>query len=275
MAKTKTASAALLKKGDKAAGKNDVLAEVAKEVENLSQKQAFALVGELVQSSGLNEFRLGGVLAAIQDKAASEGGEAWLDGLPSFKELVDEKFGLHYRKAMYLISIYKNLVEKQIPWSAVKGIGWTKLKELAPILTAKNAESWAAKAAKLTVLQLIEAVKKAEQKGSDAGESSTSSVTTLTFKLHEDQKATVRQALNKAKKESGTEFDSQALMLVSTSYLGNATAEAPKADEKLPKTKKAQKAMLVALMKATGPEDALRAFEEAYPKWEITANSPD
>jgi len=270
----------------KASGTVDVLADVAKEVENLTQSKAFSLVEELMQSGGLNEFRLGGVLAMIQDKSAQDGGEAWLDGCQSFRDLVVDKFALHYRKAMYLISIYKNLVEKQIPWDSVKGLGWTKLKELAPVLTPKNVDTWVTKAEKLTVIQLIEAIKKTLNKGSDATNKDTSAVTTMTFKLHEDQKEAVREALDKAKDETKTEFDSVALFNISQGYLGNSVtiggAAAP--DEVKPKAKgkkaqaaaelEANKAALKEAMEAFGDEGAeevLGVFGEVFPDVQIEA----
>jgi hypothetical protein len=215
----KSASAKSLGKTTPTKGKADVLVDVATEVEVLNRSKAFDLVDELVQSGGLSEFRLGGVLAHIQDEASKEGGESWLDGHDSFRSLVEARFSLHYRKAMYLISIYKHLVEKQIPWNAVKDVGWTKLKELAPILTAKNVEMWVNRSKKLTVMQLQEAIKKAQSKGSDATE--TSSVSTMTFKVHADQKEGIREALDKAKAETKTDVDTVALHNICQGYLGN------------------------------------------------------
>lgn len=289
--KSKTASAKMVKgateakavKTSKAA--NDVIVDVASEVENLTQVKAFALVDELVQSSGLSEFKLGGVLAAIQDKAAQEGNEAWLDGCESFRALIESRFNMHYRKAMYLINIYKNLVEKQIPWNTVKDVGWTKLKELASILTPKNVDSWVAKAKKKTVIQLIEEIKKAEAKGKDAGESGPSTLTTMTFKLHEDQKEAVRSMLDKAKEETKTEFDNVALYNVAQAFLGETVtinAEGGEAEaEEPPKGKKALKEWLVAkvetAMRIEGVdyEIALKAFENVFPQIGLEVSVPE
>ena len=57
--------------------------------------------------------------------------------------------GSQGRKARYLISIYDNLVTKMIPWEKVSHLGWTKLKDLAPVLTPENVDEWVAKAEKL------------------------------------------------------------------------------------------------------------------------------
>lgn len=269
--------------------KNDVLADVATEVESLPKKKAFELVDELVQSGGLSEFRLGGVLAHIQDEAAKEGGEAWLDGHDSFRALIESRFSLHYRKAMYLISIYKNLVEKQVPWNAVKNVGWTKLKELAPVLTQKNAETWVTRVQKLTVMQLQEAIKKAQSKGGDASEKETPSVTTMTFKVHKDQKEGIREALDKAKADTKTDVDTVALHNICQGYLGNSiTIEIEGGAEATPKPK--GKAKLVVYHKerltvmfkdmdgdfegTDGAELALEAFGEIWPKITVNVEIP-
>jgi polyhydroxyalkanoate synthesis regulator phasin len=223
----------------------DVLTVVASEVESLTQKKAFELVDELVDSGGVNDFRLGGVLARIQSQSESEGGEEWLGGHASFKELIDEKFGLQYRKAMYLIDIYTNLVEKQIPWDSVSDVGWTKLKDLSRVLTVKNVDTWVAKAKKLTVMQLQEVIKKAENKGGDASEKETSAVTTLTFKLHPDQKDSIREALDKAKSETHTAVDTVALHNICQAYLGNAIEVEMKGNGEI-KPKPKGKAKLIA-----------------------------
>ena len=220
--KPQSTSAKSLAGATKSKADSDVLTGVASEVESLGQKKAFELVDELVDAGGVCEFRLGGVLARIQSQAETDGGEEWLDGHASFKELIDEKFSLQYRKAMYLIDIYTNLVEKQIPWDAVKDVGWTKLKDLSKVLTVKNVDTWVAKAKKLTVMQLQEVIQKAQNKGGDVSEKETSAVTTMTFKVHTDQKDSIREALDKAKTETHTEVDTVALHNICQAYLGNA-----------------------------------------------------
>lgn len=260
----KSASTKLIK-GQK--GKSDLFVEVASEVENLTKAKAFSMVGTLLEDVESNHFRLGGVLSVIQEKSSTE--DSWLDGHSSFRDLVEAKFGVHYRKAMYLISIYQNLVEKQIPWEKVKGLGWTKLSQLAPVLTQKNVDSWAKRAEKMTVLQIIESVKKAKAKGggSDAKLGETSTVTTMTFKVHEDQKGTIRKALDKIKKETKTEFDTVALTNMSAAYLGNAIT----VDVKEPKEQsdKEKKSNMAELMKEIGYEEVLKVFEKCFPKVDL------
>lgn len=244
------------------AAENDFILKTATEIENLSPTDAFAMVSKLLEEQGANDFRLGGVLSLIQENQ-------WLEGHETFRELVESKFGIQYRKAMYLIEIYRTLVENQIPWEKVQDLGWTKLKDLTKILTPKNVDAWVKKAQKNTVLQLQELIKAEvakqeekdeEEEGSEAKETTkAAAITTLTFKLHEDQKVTVRAALEKAKQEVNSEFDTVALEAICVGYLGGSVAAI--------KTGKSLKDH----MSDMKFEDVLEVFEQVFPDVEITA----
>ncbi|MEK0325571.1 MAG: hypothetical protein QQN63_07685 [Nitrosopumilus sp.] len=132
----------------------DLIVETVLEIEDMTKEEAFSIVPTLIESVDFSYFKLGGVLSAIQEN------DWWVDEADSFKNFIPERFGLHYRKAMYLIKIYDGLVEADIPWVKVSGLGWTKLKELADILTQENVDEWVAQANNLSVLQLIAAVKR-------------------------------------------------------------------------------------------------------------------
>lgn len=279
MAKQQIQSAsAKLVSGVGAKKSSDVLTEVAKEVETLSQKKAFELVDELIAEGGISDFKLGGVLAVISDKAKSEGGQEWLEGHATFKELCDARFGIHYRKAMYLIDIYKALVGEGIDWNQVKSLGWTKIATLCEfkVLTAKSVDKWVAKAEKLTVMQLRDALK--------SGGDSSDKPATMTFKVHESQKEAIREALEKGKKQLNTDVDTVALHGIMQGYLGNAvTIDVEGALEEKPKGKKLQEYWAERLKTAFnevtkdlgdgdtgGPGMILRVFEEEFPK--VTVN---
>jgi hypothetical protein len=195
---------------------NDVIMEVAHEVENLTQEKAISMVPTLVEDLEFNLFKIGGILSVIN-------AHKWFGEHKNFKELVEKEFNMEYRKAMYLADIYNNLLENEIPWESVKDVGWTKLRVLAKHLTKDNVDYWVAQAKKLTFIQLLEALKQSNKGGEKEVEESdptTSTVTTLTFKLHEDQKEVVKTAIEKAKEEFETDFDNVALERLCTGYLG-------------------------------------------------------
>jgi hypothetical protein len=282
--KAKSVSAKLVGENESAKTKepsNDLLMKVAHEVENLTKAQAFALADEVIARAGQDDFLLGGILAVIHDRSMAEGGEAWLDGHSSFADLVSARFGFEYRKAAALISIYKNLTEKQIPWDTVKDMGWAKLGMCASLLTPKNAEQWAEKAKKYNADQFRDIVRKAKagKSGTDAVAEETTATKRLSVLLHGDQYPAVRKALDKVKKETGTEFDSVALFNLAQGYLGN-SVEITTVDGNLEEavkgaTKKQKSAIFLTLLKELGPDQSLELFDKCYGSWHITAKSPD
>jgi hypothetical protein len=146
---------------------------------------------------------------------------SWFEGFDSFDAYVLETHGFASRKARYLIQIYDNLVSKQIPWDKVSGLGWTKLKDLAPILTSENVDEWVDKASKLTVLELQSVLKAAASGNPDSTANTTADVVRVVFKLKGDQAEALQGALAKAKGELNTEFDSVAIENIALAYLGD------------------------------------------------------
>ncbi len=235
----------------------DMIVKTAKEVENMKAEKAFQMVPALLDNIDHDYFRLGGVLAVIQSQGFYQD-----KGFDTFRAYVESECGIQYRKAMYLVQIYNSLVESGIPWVKVKHLGWTKLKELANILSPSNVDEWVSLAENVTVLQLQAYIKDAT-KGESAGDSPETEVdpsktTTMTFKLHADQKATVREALDKAKHETGSEFDAVALEAICIDFLGSTS-------------KLKAVPSLLELMKGKSAEEVLEAFGEVFPDISLEA----
>jgi hypothetical protein len=223
---------------------DDPLFELVHEIENIKEQEARALVGKLAEQSEITFFRLGGVLSVIQ-------ANSWFSPYASFKDYVEKEHGLHYRKASYWVSIYNGLVESKVPWEKVKHLGWTKLKELVPVLTASNVDEWVAIAEKSNTISLIDAVKASVKKDAPKAieDQSSTTVTTKTFKIHDDQKATIEAAIAKAKQQSGTTYDTVALEYICSDFLSGQTIEQR--------------------LKTMGIEKALAAVEAAFPNAKI------
>ena len=139
----------------------------------------------------------------------------------------------------------------------VSHLGWTKLKDLAPILTPENVDEWVAKAEKLTVVELQAAIKAA--KPDEEGEKTvktTDEVVKMTFKLKPDQAEAVTQALAKAKGELHTEYDTVALENICAGYVGGTSGStSPSA--------------LDEVIDATGFEPLLKRIAEMFPMYDI------
>jgi hypothetical protein len=264
-AKTKTATAAAVEqvtenKVDTASDEGtDMIVKTAHEVENLKEDKAFAAIPRLMSDIDQNYFRLGGYLSKVQ-------AEGWFmnKGYDNFKAYVEAECSIKYRKAMYLINIYNGLVESGVPWAKVAHLGWTKLKELAGLLTTENVDEWVTIAEGMTALQLIEYIAK-QAEGSDKENSTETAkdaakeTTTMTFKLHKDQKETVEAAIEKAQKQSGTDVKSAALEYICIDFLGGA-----------------QKVVNVTeVMKTKALEDVLASLQEAFPTLVMQASVYD
>jgi len=237
----------------------DALVQLAHEVENLTREQAFAAVQPLIDTVDYSYVRLGGVLAVIRDH------EWWRDAkCESFKELLEKQFGMRYRKGAYLIQIYEDLINSGVEWDQVKSLGWTKLKEISPVLTKDNTAEWVDKAHGLTVLQLHDVVGKFTEQALVASgtklEDVQTTTTTITFKVHVDQKETIRLAVEKARKEANTEYDAVALEAICINYLAGGKVTKPKS--------------LKALLEKHNPEEILHTIGEIWPDIEIEAKIP-
>lgn len=240
---------------------DDLIVKTAKEVETLKEDKAFKMVPQLLNNIDHDYFKLGGVLAVIQSNG-------WFmdKGFENFRSFVESECGMAYRKSMYLIQIYNGLVESGVKWEQVKHLGWTKLKELAGILTPDNVDEWVGLAENMTVLQLQEHIKEVSSGSSAKSEKESvddaKKTTTITFKVHADQKDTIKEALEKCKHETGTEADSVAIEHICLDFLGG-------------ESKLAKVPTLKELMSGKSPEEVLEAFGEVFPDVELSATLPE
>jgi hypothetical protein len=228
----------------------DLFLSVANEVENLTKAKALTMAADLANDVETNYFKLGGVLKVINENQ-------WYEGFEDFGDFVFERYGFQKRKAFYLIEIYVNLIEKAIPYEKVAPLGWTKLRALSPVLTTENVDEWVAKAMPLTVKELLALLKGSKDDGDK--DKTTDEIETLKFKCHADQAATIKSALNKAKAQGNTDFDTVALEYIAIAYLGDALAM-PEAS--LP----TDAAGLGALFQKLGIEKVFEAVDVAFGK---------
>lgn len=252
----KSAEAPEIAKTAKKVKIDDVLVLLVQEIGNLKAAEAIEAIPALLETADESYFKLGGYLSAIATNKffASEGYE-------NFKAFVEDRYGIPYRKSMYWIQIYDSLIESGVPWSKVKAVGWTKLKDLALILTQENADEWIERALNSTVLQLQAAIAKAKSgKLTTSGitpEGQKSNVTTFTVKVHADQKVMIKEAIAKARIEADTEFDGVALEGICSNYLNGGNVNKP--------------ASLSSILEKYTPEEVLSALEPVFPDFEITA----
>jgi len=83
-------------------------------------------------------FNLGGVLAEIYRTKAY--GEAGYLGEGAWDDYLQKELNLEYRKAMYLIEIYKAFSKLDVDEDRLADIGWTKIRMLAPYIKGLSQE---------------------------------------------------------------------------------------------------------------------------------------
>lgn len=232
----------------------DAIIDIVHEVENLDEKSAREAVGVLKETAEVTFLKLGGVLSRIQS-------QNWFEPHGSFKDYIENEHGLKYRRAMKWVEIYNNLAESGIAWTSVQHLGWTKLGVISGVLTKANVNKWVKLAEKNTAIKLEDIVKTSQAKDAPKAieDQASSTVTTLTFKLHEDQKETINAALEKAKEISGTTVATAALEFICTEYMAGGTGEIN----------------WPVVMKKAGYEKVLEVFGEVFPDIGLEVTIPD
>lgn len=139
-------------------------------------------------------------------------------GFKDFREYVETELDVHYRKAMYLVDIWDKVKQLGLSKAKVAKLGWTKMKDIASVVTAENQKEWLEKAEKMNSRELTEAVKVSRSADtSQAGPVPT--ITTMTFRLSEAEANIVTEALEEAKKLTETENVVVALEMICQDWL--------------------------------------------------------
>lgn len=268
--KAATKSAEPAKAGKKAAKvkrNSDPIDDAAHKIENLSEEEADAEALHLIDDVNYNYFRLGGVLSVIDSKK-------FYGEYPSFKEKIKSEFGLKDGKARQLVKIYNDILASGVQWEKLQHIGWTKIRAISGLITEDNVDEWIEKCETMNVESLRIEAKLMQNGGEDEIETSSvkkdTSVSTVTFKLHEDQKENVQEALELAMERGNTEHKSVALEYMALDFLGSSDKA-----QKMPTMKQFFDSLLKMAKGDAGTAlDKLfesKAFTEAFPGWSVTA----
>lgn len=176
----------------------------------LAEHDALEAAEELVRRSDETEFTLGGVLAHIQREGIHQ--RLGFQGKRGFEDYIEQRLGLKYRKARYLINIYEYFTNLGIDETRLSAMGWSKAKELVGKATLENFDDLVEYAEGHTREQLIEHLRTSYTDAGDGSDTGTSvKQTRLTFALFADQASTVTRALDAAKQQAGSDDPNQAL----------------------------------------------------------------
>lgn len=126
--------------------------DLIEQIEQLPKQAAIARLDQLEEIGEETFFEIGGVLSAIRKNK-------WFDPFPSFEKWVKKSTVHGVSKARALIQIYDAVVAAKAPWIKIKGLGWTKVRAIARVLTKENAEHWLAVASSNNKLEVIALVR--------------------------------------------------------------------------------------------------------------------
>jgi chemotaxis protein histidine kinase CheA len=176
----------------------DILALVA-ESEDL-----LALAQDLVEDSSSIEYRLGGVLHHIRISGAYKALDPRYAENAGFALYAEETLSCGYRKARYLINIYRAFCKCGIDGSKVQELGWTKCAKISAVMTEENAEELVELASTHSVTELVDNIKTSYVKAGEGGETTPrAKKVTFKFGLLQDSATGVQEILLNTQKRLG------------------------------------------------------------------------
>jgi hypothetical protein len=245
----------------------------------------------LVEAEDRLEFehvRIGALLSHIQKSQ-----HYTTLGYDNLREFLAAETGLQYRKAAYLISNYDAVRELGIPAADLKGVTWSALRHIIPILTTKNYKEWLEAARSQTHASLITqvAIERAKQAGAlpapAAGEAGGTSAPgaaelakaiTKTFQVFPDQNEVINAALEKAKATGNVDSNAAALDIIAAAYTGAPPASSTVAAVMPDLSPDGLRKMFSRLRAEGGTEAVVPVLEiigEIWPEVDITAAFPE
>jgi hypothetical protein len=236
----------------------DLISKTVANIQAMDEQTTVMQLNSINDVSAFNSFVLGGLLAQVQ-------ANGWFGSQSNFKSWVESDTDIGYRKAAYLTSIYRMLIESGVEWNQVEILGWTKLARLLPILTKENADQLVYVCKDMTVVQVAEFVKEQQKTGElvDVTEKKPNEVSVISFKAHLDQKETIAAAIEKKQQESGTSVKTVALEFICLDYLSGPSKPTATA-------KPAQGTSLKSVMQSNDLVEVLRTLEEVFPNIEVS-----
>lgn len=165
--------------------------------ESEEDADVMAMVGEVETDEGLVElakdqadeanladYRLGGILYHIRVSGLHKKIDEGIYDIKrkGWEKFIQDKIGIEYRKAHYLIDIYTKFNKYGISGDVVAEIGWTKASKISAVMTGKNATKLVRIAQTSTVEELKEAIR--QYKGDS--EKNVVPKTTMKYRVDED-----------------------------------------------------------------------------------------
>jgi hypothetical protein len=237
-------------------------------VEVLPPAQHEDLRREVISAKNASEAAYWRLATALHTVWAASAYQEW--GYASFNDYVDSELDMQRRKAQYLVAIadwFGSQSNDVQDW--VKGLGWTKARELVGVVDDSNAAEWQEVVEGASLREISEAVKTAKTASSETGASEASGEDKpkgKRFMLFEGQMSNVEAALTQAKINASTEKEGHALDMICTEYLaGNGALNS--LQDYLSRVEQVIGRKLIAFAPATGEvEYGAETLDEMFPE---------
>lgn len=139
-------------------------------------------------------------------------------GFGTFREYCEQELEIGYHKATYFMDIWDKVKTLELPKSKVTKLGWTKMKDIAAVVTKENAEELLEKASSMSSRELTETVK--TMRKSDPNKDKNVPVTvTFSVKMGESEHRVVLDAIEEAKKLLETDQTTLALETICSDWM--------------------------------------------------------
>lgn len=203
--------------------------QIVSDVAGLDAQSSKASLLEAEDRMEFEHVRMGALLAHIRDS------QHYITlGYDNMREFMATETGLDYRKGTYLIANYTAVKQLGISAEHLKGVTWSALRHVIPILTTKNYKKWLEAARSTTHVTLIEQVakEKVKQAGAlappdtgDAAPAAAPKPTIKTFNVFDDQNSNINSAIEKAKIAGNVDSNGAALDIIASAYVGAPTSD--------------------------------------------------
>jgi len=174
----------------------------------------------LIEQVERTYFTLGGVLDHVDQTGIHK--QMGYDGKNAFKDYIDGELDLEYRKARYLISVYRACSLANIGETELADIGWSKAKEIARIAIddLKRDKDALLEMAKTTTRdELTEHIKKNYEVATRGGD--TVKMTKFSFSVAEEDAIGVNEGITEAMAAIGEEDMGKAFAYIVNDWRGH------------------------------------------------------
>lgn len=171
------------------------------EIKQLDGDAVLEAAVNLVEQKSHNDYQLGGVLSHIYAGGLFK--RLGYDGKRAFANYLDEKLGMQYRKAMYLIDFYETCTRLGVSEERLATIGWSKAKEFLSAATPDNIDTLIEYASTHTRNEIVDFVKSEMVDASDG--SNRVEMVKYNFSVTAEAAANINAALALAKSQCNSE----------------------------------------------------------------------